>query len=338
MKNLVLIFVAFLCSFTTLSADNIITFSTTLRNFCPNTQEGHLINGDREFGAPVASQFNINLYVSRNNLMAEVRLYMQENNQRRNRTKVAATWRRTIYTAPKGQAVKYFSVNRGRFVTSASGSAYRLSREAGPEIFGCNDGDSFYASMNSVSAQIEYKADTGHMDVSSDKDCGCDSRIERIILRNIRVRVGKRQPFNNNEYIFRSAIGGKVMTVRGNRNANGTPTELQTLNWKNNQLFTVENAGGGYFYIKAKNGRYLHVQNNSSQPRAFAVTWAGRGNDNTKWKFIPVGNNQYYIQSKKGTYLDVQWAKNRNGTPIWLWSFNGGGAQKWELKLHVPLL
>ncbi len=136
-------------------------------------------------------------------------------------------------------------------------------------------------------------------------------------------------------YYIQSAIAGKYMDIKGNKTANGTPLHLWRYNGGNAQKFTLENAGGGYFYIRFRPGKYIHVQNRSNRPKALALLWAGKGNDNTKWKFVPTSNGYYFIQSKKGTYLDVQGGRSADGTPIWMYPLNRGNAQKWKLK-EVP--
>lgn len=132
-------------------------------------------------------------------------------------------------------------------------------------------------------------------------------------------------------YYLQSAIAGKYIDVQGKKTANGTPIHLWSYNGGNSQKFILEDAGGGYFYIKSGLGKYIHSQNGSKM--ALAHLWGGKGNDNSKWKFKTAPNGYYYIQSKNGTYLDVKRAKSANGTPIWLWTFNpGGDTQRWKFK------
>jgi len=133
-------------------------------------------------------------------------------------------------------------------------------------------------------------------------------------------------------YTIESSLESKNLTVKNGETSNGTPLLLWSKTNREEQQFTLEDAGNGFFYIKSQLGQYIHVQGGSSQAKALALMWNGKGNDNTKWKFENLKNGYVAIRSKKGTYLDVQWGKSDNGTPIWLWNYNGGKAQQWKLK------
>ena len=136
-------------------------------------------------------------------------------------------------------------------------------------------------------------------------------------------------------YFIKSAVGNKYLDVKGGQSADGTPLQLWNFNGSNAQIFTLEEAGDGYFYIKSELNKYLHVQNRSDQPKALALIWRGKGNDNTKWKFYPLENGYYSIQSKKGTFLDVQGGANKSGVPIWMWPQNETNAQRWKLQATI---
>lgn len=325
-----------LFSVITLSAQNDRTVTIPIPSFsklCPNSQYGHLTNGDHEFGGSTRSKFDINLQANGNKIYATVNLDMQENNNRSDRTIVKAFWRKVVYTAPYGNIVKGFKIGSFPYGKNTTDKVTHIGRAGGAEFGFCNDAPSSFANIPVMGVNIEYKGDTGSNDVSSDQDCNCDSRIEKITFNRVMyVKIGGEDLIHNREYYMLSAIGGKAASVKNRGTANGTPVEMWQNVYQDNQKFTLENAGGGYFYIKASNGKYIHVQNNLATPRALALIWAGKGGDNTKWKFIPAGNGYYYIQSKKGTYLDVQWGSNNNNTPIWMWPFNGGNAQKWIMK------
>ncbi len=133
-------------------------------------------------------------------------------------------------------------------------------------------------------------------------------------------------------YYIQSAVGGKYLEVKGSVNSRLTPFQLGQYTGGKNQKFELLDAGGGYFYIKSKLGRALHIWQANKNPKAQVNLWEIVNQANLKWRIKSAGNGYYYIQSKLGNYLDVQWGKNANGTPIWMWSFNGGIAQKWKFK------
>jgi len=138
-------------------------------------------------------------------------------------------------------------------------------------------------------------------------------------------------------YFIQSAIGGKYLDVQWGKADNNTPLHL----WPNNQgyaqKFTIEDAGGGYFYIKSHVGsnKYVHVQKDTKATRTLVVIKTGKGGYTSKWFFEKAGNGYYLIKSRLGTYLDVQWGSEADGTPIWMWERNAGNAQKWRFMQKV---
>jgi hypothetical protein len=132
-------------------------------------------------------------------------------------------------------------------------------------------------------------------------------------------------------YHIQSAVGGKFLDVKSANRADGTPLHLWPFNGSVAQRFKLEDAGGGWFYIKSDLGKYVHIENASNSPQALAVIWQGKGNNNTKWRFENVGGGYFLIQSLVGTYLDVKGGFDADGTPIWMWTKNGGAAQRWKL-------
>ncbi len=138
-------------------------------------------------------------------------------------------------------------------------------------------------------------------------------------------------------YYLQNAIVDKYLDVQWAKTANGTPLHLWPYNGKQAQQFALEDAGNNYFYIKSAvaDNMYLHVENRSDKPKARPLIWKGKGNDNTKWSFIPASDGFYFIRSKKGTYLEVKDAKKHDGAPIWMWKFNEQKNQQWRFK-EVP--
>ena len=133
-------------------------------------------------------------------------------------------------------------------------------------------------------------------------------------------------------YFIQSAIGGKYLDVQWGKADDNTPLHLWPENQGHAQKFTIEDAGGGYFYLRSHVGskKYVHVQENTRAAKALVVIKRGRGSQTSKWFFEKAGGGYYLIKSRLGTYLDVQWGSNADGTPIWMWERNAGKAQKWR--------
>ena len=100
-------------------------------------------------------------------------------------------------------------------------------------------------------------------------------------------------------------------------------------------LFNISASGQNY-YIKSECGKYLTVQNLSTNSGAAIVLSDYSAALAQQWKLVPRSgaNGEYifYIQSvKSGKYLDVIWGKDADGTKIQLWDFTGGPAQEWTM-------
>ena len=122
-----------------------------------------------------------------------------------------------------------------------------------------------------------------------------------------------------------------VIGAQNGREASGTEIVLTTPKKLPSQRFTLENAGGGYFYLRGSKGLYLHTHAVTYKEKSLVHYWSGKGRDNTKWKFVPAGGDKFLIQSKTGSWLDAQWAKGSAGTPIWMWTRHGRANQQWKL-------
>lgn len=88
------------------------------------------------------------------------------------------------------------------------------------------------------------------------------------------------------------------------------------------------------YYIKSECGKYLTVQNLSTNSGTPIVLNDYSAALSQQWKIVPRSraNGEYifYIESvKSGKYLDVVWGKDADGTKVQLWDFTGGPAQEW---------
>ncbi len=86
-----------------------------------------------------------------------------------------------------------------------------------------------------------------------------------------------------------------------------------------NQLWDVEDAGGGFVYIRsAENGRVLEAAASRDGSAIYARDFTGR--DGQKWRIADLGGGQSVILSRLGKALDLPNGAPDNGTKLQVWS------------------
>jgi hypothetical protein len=86
-----------------------------------------------------------------------------------------------------------------------------------------------------------------------------------------------------------------------------------------NQWWDVEDAGGGYVYLRsAENGRVLEAAGARDGSAIYARDFTGR--DNQKWRIVDLGNGQALILSGLRKALDLPNGAPDSGTKLQVWS------------------
>lgn len=92
---------------------------------------------------------------------------------------------------------------------------------------------------------------------------------------------------------------------------------------------------GGVWKIRNRNsGKYLDLENNSSEANTPIVQWDNEGEDDTQfWVLSEVESGVYSITSltNPNRGFDVAWGSADNGTQVLLYDYQGGNHQKFRL-------
>lgn len=119
-----------------------------------------------------------------------------------------------------------------------------------------------------------------------------------------------------------SSADRAYISIHSERGAKKDP-----INW------TLDIAGGGYFYLKGASGKVMEVKNGSSNARTSVWLKRKTGSDAQKFKFRSAGNGYYYIVPKinPNLVLDVKGGYTYEGAGIWTHPHNGTKAQKFRV-------
>ena len=149
---------------------------------------------------------------------------------------------------------------------------------------------------------------------------------------NYRARRNKNQngKFRKPYYSIQSvAAEGKVLDVCQEGEHPGS-----LIIWEGyagqNQMFTLKQKGGHYFFVSKKDNLYLTAESDDDGAKVLARP-KDKYNPAQKWMMDKRGDTEYIIYNSNGKALDVCEGKDDNGTQIILWEENGGKNQLWTL-------
>lgn len=166
------------------SVGNNITFTPAdLGPFCPTA----LLEGDRDFsghGPAIVASVNIQISADRLELEAIINFRARETTHDWSTTE--GRWTRTIYTAPPGRRI--MAIN-----SETQSSCDFISGAASAQFGFPGGGNTVYRPplTGSLARVFEIVGDTGGDDISSDNDCGDDTRIT-VRFNPISLTLGSR--------------------------------------------------------------------------------------------------------------------------------------------------
>lgn len=143
-------------------------------------------------------------------------------------------------------------------------------------------------------------------------------------------------PVGGLDYLIVSKSSGKVLAVENGSTADNATMIQTTLTRDASQIWTLQNAGDGYFnLINKKSGKALDMPGASTTADTQALQWSLNNNDNQKWKFTAVGNGYYTIGAKhaegNNLVLNVTGARIDDGAAIIQWYRSGADNEQWNL-------
>ncbi len=88
-----------------------------------------------------------------------------------------------------------------------------------------------------------------------------------------------------------------------------------------NQQWDIEDAGGGYVYIRSgENGKALEVASKNPTDGTAVFVRNNRSNTDTqKWRIVDQGNNEFTIMSRTGRTLDLAEFNQNDGAKLYVW-------------------
>jgi hypothetical protein len=122
---------------------------------------------------------------------------------------------------------------------------------------------------------------------------------------------------------------GKVLDLRAE-------DKRSVQQWANgggrNQQWEIEDAGGGYFYIRSLDAaKMLDMDGGRARDGAALVVADKRDNDNQKWKIADSGNGQFTIISMSGKSIESPPGKREDGVRLQVGAPHGLENQRFRL-------
>jgi hypothetical protein len=126
----------------------------------------------------------------------------------------------------------------------------------------------------------------------------------------------------------------KCMDVPGGSSNAVTPIQQFSCTGANNQEWSVESVGNGYYRIVSRfSGMCLDVKGFSQQPHAVVQQYPCNGGDNQSFTFRKVSGDYNLIVAKhSGMCLDVKGASTADLAPIQQYSCHGNSNQQWRYR------
>jgi alpha-L-fucosidase 2 len=128
---------------------------------------------------------------------------------------------------------------------------------------------------------------------------------------------------------------GLALDAKGQWTTNDTPIQQYTYNGGDNQLWTVDEIGGGQYVITGvQSGRVADVKGQSTANGALIQLYDYNGGPNQEWIIAPTNNTGYCtvqgLQSSK--MMEVSGSATTNGATVDQWTGNGGFNQQWSFQ------
>lgn len=97
-----------------------------------------------------------------------------------------------------------------------------------------------------------------------------------------------------------------------------------------NQQWDVEDAGGGYFYLRsAETGKVLEAVN-TRDGASISAKREPSGRDDQKWRIVNLSNGESLIVARSGKALDVADNSRSEGARLQIWGEHRGANQRFR--------
>jgi hypothetical protein len=137
-------------------------------------------------------------------------------------------------------------------------------------------------------------------------------------------------------YYLTAKVSGKVLDVEGKSTSNGANIYQYTKVGQDSQMWKLEDAGNGYYYLVVKHsGKVAAADYKGVTGKNLnnVVQYDKVGAEEQKWKLEDAGDGYFNLVNKAtGTFLDVQDAGLKDGNNVQHYERNGTDAQKWKFE------
>lgn len=112
-------------------------------------------------------------------------------------------------------------------------------------------------------------------------------------------------------------------------------TDKKTLQqWSNsgalNQQWDVEDAGGGYFYLRSAETRKALEAINKRDGSSVLAKREPSGRAEQKWRIVDLGNGESLIITRSGKVLDIADNSRNEGARVQIWGEHRGANQRFK--------
>lgn len=132
---------------------------------------------------------------------------------------------------------------------------------------------------------------------------------------------------------FTNVNSGKVMEIKNNSTADGGIVDQYTSNGGNNQKWSLNYDGAGYFVIKNVNsGKALDVPSSSTADGVGLIQYTPNGGSNQKWRLEDKGGGVFVLKNKNsGKVAQVAGASTANVAVVEQSTATGASHQRWQM-------
>lgn len=131
-------------------------------------------------------------------------------------------------------------------------------------------------------------------------------------------------------YTIQIVSSGKALDLDGR---DGESLIQHPLHGARNQQWDIEDAGGGYVYIRsAENGKALEVADRRVKDGSAVLGRTPNKSDQQKWRIVAKGNGEFTIVSRLGKALDLPNSSPEDNLKMYVWQEHGAPNQRFRFK------
>lgn len=138
---------------------------------------------------------------------------------------------------------------------------------------------------------------------------------------------------STNRFKFINRNSGKVLEVTNNSTANNAAITQYTDNAGNNQKWSLNYDGAGYYYLTNFNSsKVIDVPSSSTADGAALIQYTSNGGNNQKWRLVDKGGGYFQLKNKNsGKLAQVRSASTANSAVVEQFTAGTTTNQQWQM-------